>query len=141
MKGVFVTTPFALKASILALLFLVGCGTEMSSSTQTAAVFSTATVQEIESPTVNVPADTVSGIVVDGQGNPIENATVRLQGTSLYTTTNLEGQFILRGINKVGPFKLTAFSSGYLIKAADVMPGSSGIKIILVAYSVDDHQA
>ena len=141
MKGVFVTTPFALKASILALLFLVGCGTEMSSSTQTAAVFSTATVQEIESPTVNVPEDTVSGIVVDGQGNPIENATVRLQGTSLYTTTNLEGQFILRGINKVGPFKLTAFSSGYLIKAADVMPGSSGIKIILVAYSVDDHQA
>ncbi len=117
---------------ILAFLFLVACGLTEPSSTEDGTGNPLETVQGIETPGV-------SGIVLDEEGKPIENATVRLQATSLFTTTNSEGHFILNGIQKDGPFRLTAFSPGYFIKEAEATIGTSGIMITLVAYAVEDN--
>ena len=120
-------------------LFLAGCGSAEPATIVHGAVVPIETAQEIEKPADSIPADAVSGIVIDEDGKPIENAIVRLQATSLYTMTNSEGQFILNGIQKDGPFRLTAFSPGYFIKEADATSGIPGITLALVAHAVEDN--
>jgi hypothetical protein len=70
---------------------------------------------------------------------PIDNAIIRLQTTTLTTTTNSEGQFILSGIQEDGIFRLTAYSPGYFIKEADATPGTSDITFTLVAHTSKDN--
>lgn len=125
---------------ILAFLLLVGCGSAELTSTEHGAVVPTEAVPTIEKSVESLSADAVSGIVVDKEGKPIGNATVRLQATSLYTTTNSEGQFILEGIQRDDPFRLTAFSPGYIIKEANATIGTSGITLTLIAHAVEDNE-
>ena len=132
--------PIAQSMLIFAFLFIVGCGSEKPPSIEHGAVIPTATVQEIEKTADSLTADDVSGMVIDETRKPIENATIRLQATSLTTTTNSKGEFTLKGIHKEGPFRLTAFSPGYFIKEADATIGASDITFTLVAHAVEDNQ-
>ncbi len=76
---------------------------------------------------------------MDEQGNPIEDATVRLQTTTLTTKTNAQGKFTLCGIQKEETFRITAFSQGYFIKEADVTLGTSDVNITLVEHTKIDN--
>ena len=84
-------------------------------------------------------ANTVKGIVINEQGDPMENATVRLQTTTLSTKTNDQGQFVLCGIQKEGTFRITAYSQGYFNKEADTTAGASDITITLVEHAKIDN--
>lgn len=84
-------------------------------------------------------AKAVKGIVIDEQGNPVENATVRLQTTTLATKTNAQGQFTLCSIQKEEAFRITAYSQGYFIKETDTTAGTSDITITLVEHTEIDN--
>ncbi len=72
----------------------------------------------------------ISGIVLDNQEQPIPNATVSIEGTSLTTTTNEEGRFELSAV-PVGRVKLLVDGSTttrpgtwpYLVYELIVVPG------------------
>lgn len=48
-------------------------------------------------PTIN--AIDVSGRVTDNEGNPLEGASVKVKGTTIGTTTNVDGVYVLKGID------------------------------------------
>ena len=131
--------PMKFHLLILSFLFLVSCGPATPSPIGNDPVRQYETIPPVEIPIETTPTDAVSGIVVDEAGNPVGNATVRLQATSLVTTTGSDGKFFLNGINKNGPIRLTAFSQGYFIKEATTVVGTSGIKFSLVAHATEDN--
>jgi hypothetical protein len=124
----------------LVFLFLAACNPAERRSIEEDSVLPIETLNEIGPATEPPPVDAVSGIVIAEDGKPIENATVRLQGTALFTTTNSEGKFMLNGIQKEAPVRLTAFSPGYFINEADVRPGTADAILTLEAHTVQDNQ-
>ena len=84
-------------------------------------------------------AKAVKGIVINEQGDPMEDATVRLQTTTLVTKTDAQGQFTLCGIQREGTFRITAYSQGYFIKESDTTAGTSDIIITLVEHTKIDN--
>jgi len=132
--------PLTHRLLILDLLFLAGCGPVVLPSTESGTHVPLAPVQEIETPTDSLPTDSVSGIVIDEEGRPIADATVRLQGTSRYTITDSEGRWILKGIQEDGVFRLTAFLPGYFINEADVSIGTADNTLTLETHAVEDNR-
>ena len=58
----------------------------------------------------NPSATSVTGVVMDNGGNPVPNATIRLQNTNLSTTTDANGHFVISGA-PVGTVTLLADGS------------------------------
>ncbi|SEM16768.1 TonB-linked outer membrane protein, SusC/RagA family [bacterium A37T11] len=63
------------------------------------------------SPTVGEPGEIqqqlITGRVTDSLGTPLENATIRVKGTSRATFTNKNGQFTLRGLDPTATLQIS----------------------------------
>ena len=73
---------------------------------------------------------TVTGRVLDSEGEPVMGAAVLIQGTSNGVITDLDGNFTLAGI-PAGGANLTASSLGYKPQDIAVKPGQTGVVITL----------
>lgn len=73
---------------------------------------------------------TVTGRVLDSEGEPVMGAAVLIQGTSNGVITDLDGNFTLAGI-PAGGANLTASSLGYKSQDIAVKPGQTGVVITL----------
>jgi hypothetical protein len=88
----------------------------------------------------------VSGIVVDGESQPVPGATVRLatvrrsagsgssyaQATALEATSDEAGRFEVRGDGVAGAIEVKARKPGYLAsEPASVSPGQGGITLVV----------
>jgi hypothetical protein len=57
--------------------------------------------------------DTISGSVLDPEGAPLAQATVRIQATTNETLTDDEGRFVLTGLVQGAPLTVSAWKAGY----------------------------
>lgn len=73
----------------------------------------------------------ITGVVTDG-AQPVSGAVVRVQATSVSTTTNERGEFTLGGLPNLPAMPLTAWALGYYIAGpVTAKPGDSGISFAL----------
>ena len=73
----------------------------------------------------------ITGVVMDG-AQPVSGAVVRVQSTSISTTTNGRGEFTLGGLPNLPTMPLTAWALGYYIAGpVTAKPGDSGISFAL----------
>jgi hypothetical protein len=87
----------------------------------------------------SAPPASVTGLVRDADG-PVAGATVRVKTTAIATTTELNGRFVLAGLEPNKPVVLTAWAKGYYIGGGDkeYLPGATNVKIILTKHSDRD---
>ena len=71
------------------------------------------------------------------EGNPVENAVVRVQSTKNHTRTDANGKFTLRGIESENPVNITAWAEGYFIGVAQDVTDNA--EIHLEAHSTEDN--
>lgn len=84
-------------------------------------------------------ADGISGTVVGDLG-PIADAVVRIRTTSVQTTTDARGHFMLDGVAPGTRVNLTAFSAGHYIGGpVAATSGDRDVRIQLARYTSDDH--
>jgi hypothetical protein len=86
-------------------------------------------------------ADAVAGVVVDEHG-PVAGATVRVQTTSVSTTTDEEGRFTLSLASLGdGPYLLTAWAAGYFcVGPVEATVGQNDIELHLEAHASEDNR-
>ena len=72
-----------------------------------------------------VPDRTIEGIINDDKGSPVAGATVNLKGTSVTTTSDTKGRFVLRLPSDVSNPVLVVSSVGYLVLEVPVGTGKS----------------
>ena len=83
-------------------------------------------------PTSQPDPDTITGIVIDEDGQPIKGALVRVKTTQHYVITDSEGNFKLEGLEDGKQIKVTVWAPGYFIGGGDViMPGTTNVVIVL----------
>jgi hypothetical protein len=83
---------------------------------------------------------TVSGSVVDEQGNPVAGATVRIQATNNATLSTSEGTFALGGLTEGVTVTVSAWKhTYYCAKVEGVVPPAVGITVTLRHYQTDDN--
>ena len=73
---------------------------------------------------------TISGTIVDNLGNPIADAQVTVEGTSLGALTDASGQFEIRGV-AVTEVTLRATYIGYRLVSQVVGVGATDVRIVL----------
>lgn len=74
----------------------------------------------------------IKGRVINENGDPLPGAVVRVKASSLETTTNNQGYFVLAGISADQTVFLTAWITGHYINGVeDVRPGASDVEIVL----------
>ena len=80
----------------------------------------------------------VTGMVVDEKGEPLIGVTVKVSGTTLGTSTDLDGKFALNVPNKKGV--LTFSYVGYRTINIDVVPGQKleTVKLEPTANDIDE---
>lgn len=80
----------------------------------------------------------VSGLVVDEKGEPLIGVTVKVNGTSLGTSTDLDGKFTINIPNKKGV--LTFSYVGYRTMSVNVVPGQKleTVKLEPTANDIDE---
>ena len=94
----------------------------------------------ISSPTVTPEGASISGVVLDQDGYPISNATVRIKATENKTVSGADGAFTLYGLTSDSPVWVTAWSEGYYVGwAENVLPDSEPATITLKPYSTTDN--
>lgn len=81
----------------------------------------------------------ISGSVADEQG-PLAGAVVRVQTTTIHTSTDADGRFTLSGLDSEDTVNVTAWKSGYYIAAQqNIAPGTRGVEIHLEAHADSDN--
>jgi mono/diheme cytochrome c family protein len=80
------------------------------------------------------------GLVADQNGSPINKATVRLQGTSSSTLTDLGGAFLLRTDKATLARHITAWKTGYYNGGQPLSAGLKEYKIVLQPIPVTDNK-
>lgn len=78
----------------------------------------------------------IRGRVRDAQGNPIPGAAVRIEGTTLGTVTDLEGNFLLSDL-PAGPFVLLFSSIGYTPFRQEIKEGQTDLSDMLITLQED----
>ncbi|MEW5938335.1 MAG: carboxypeptidase regulatory-like domain-containing protein [Chloroflexota bacterium] len=116
------------------LLTLIGAGVALTTllfacAPRTATLPSTATLS----------GNTITGVVLDLQGAPLEGATVRVKASENQTTSAADGSFTLP-VESEAPVFVTAWKSGYYINGVEsVQPGASGVEIVLKKHAEVDN--
>lgn len=86
-----------------------------------------------------LPASTVSGVVLDDHGQPVEGATVRVKATTNATTTGPDGSFTLASVSQGITAAVTAWKADYYIAELEVTPPASGVTFHLNPYPTTDN--
>jgi len=87
---------------------------------------------------VAAPGETLTGIVVDAQGQPVEGARVRLRATAAFVLTGADGRFILADATVAPDAEITAALPGHIIGGTVVRSGIAEYRIQLPAIPAGD---
>lgn len=89
---------------------------------------------------LNESNTTIEGQVVDQDGDPIDNALVRIKTTPIFVMTAKDGRFLLSDLDKDQSVKLTAWAEGYFIGGGEPFyPGTTDVEIVLHAHHITDN--
>ncbi len=84
--------------------------------------------------TLTTNSQSITGIIQNKKGNPIEDASISILNTSLNTTSNHKGEFEFKKINK-GKYTISIKSLGYALYASEIIVASNvqdaSVKLIL----------
>jgi hypothetical protein len=81
-----------------------------------------------------------SGMVVDRDGNPINNAIIRVQGSPLSTRTDRKGHFELGIGERIGSGYITAGKLGFYNSAQPLTLGKNNYHIVLKPIPTTDNK-
>jgi hypothetical protein len=82
----------------------------------------------------------ISGRVLDQVGNPLAGATVRLQASQNFTTSDAQGRFSLHGLEAGQAVTLSAWKDlYYCAKQEAVTPPAQDVQLILRLYQTNDN--
>ncbi len=85
---------------------------------------------------------TVSGTVIDEQGEPVAGATVRIQATTNSTLSSSDGTFTLGALTEAITVTVSAWKhTYYCAKVEGVVPPAHAITLSLRLYQTDDNPA
>ncbi|MBI9051089.1 MAG: hypothetical protein JEZ00_16830 [Anaerolineaceae bacterium] len=88
------------------------------------------------------PEGKISGLIVDENGNVLQDAVVRIKGTNNSTISDQQGAFTLSGVERGKAVFVTAWVKGYFINGINgLIAGDKGIIIELHAHSMIDNPA
>jgi hypothetical protein len=91
-------------------------------------------------PVAQLAADTVSGAVVDQDGQPVSDATVQIQATRNSTSTDAQGQFSLSGLQPGITVTVSAWKDlYYCAKQESVKPPARDLELVLRLYQTSDN--
>jgi hypothetical protein len=104
------------------------------------AALQTSLVAETQPPAA-IPRDPfVKGIIVDTNGDPVSGATVRIQATTLSTSSDANGGFTLNGLQAGSILNVSAWKEGYYCAIAqDVVPPQADVRLELRLYQTNDN--
>jgi len=74
--------------------------------------------------TLTTNSQSITGIIQNKKGNPIEGASISILNTSLNTTSNHKGEFEFKKINK-GKYTISIKSLGYALYASEIIVASN----------------
>ncbi len=84
--------------------------------------------------------DSIGGVVLDEDGNPLAGAVVRIKATELETVSDQDGHFELTGPVYGESLFITAWVPGYFIHGVDsVQAGAKDVEIVLEKHADSDH--
>lgn len=88
-----------------------------------------------------VSPDSISGAVIDVEGNPIAGAIVRIKTTGRSCITGDDGHFTLSNLSPEKAVVLTAWAAGYYIGGGEkaYSPGTANVVLTLTAHASSDH--
>jgi hypothetical protein len=98
-------------------------------------------------PSATIPASAPAGAVAVGlvrsvAGDPVANATVRIQGTQNESRTDASGVFRLSSLEPGAPITVSAWAEGYYCaNAAGVVPPAEDLVLVLRTVQTDDNPA
>lgn len=132
MKRFIVSSVLLIVAGCLLVLF-----TPQLNSTASPPAASTATPNA----STQSPAKTgkIAGTVTDLEGNPIENALVRVKLTEITATTTTDGLFTLTGITATHSLSITAWATGYYVGATSGKIGDQNATILVKPHFTTDN--
>jgi mono/diheme cytochrome c family protein len=81
----------------------------------------------------------VKGTVHDEAGYPVAGATVRVQATETFVTTDREGRFTVVAAEPGAPVRLTAWSEGYFITGGEAYRPGDDVRLVLARLDPLDH--
>lgn len=87
-----------------------------------------------------VAARELSGVVVDGEGSPIKNAMVSVQGSGSSIQTDIRGNFRIEIDDNILSGNLTAGKYGYFNGAQEIIPDAQKYRIELHPLPVADEK-
>ncbi|MBM3124741.1 MAG: carboxypeptidase regulatory-like domain-containing protein [Chloroflexi bacterium] len=93
-------------------------------------------------PVTAVPASggSITGVVLDSQGAPVPQATVRIQATTNETKTDEDGRFVLVGLEEGTALTVSAWKQDYYCaKAETVLPPAGDVPLTLRLYQTNDN--
>ncbi|MBI5954884.1 MAG: carboxypeptidase-like regulatory domain-containing protein [Chloroflexi bacterium] len=86
--------------------------------------------------------DSISGTVVDTDGEPVPGATVRIQATTNVAQTDANGKFTLNDLDTGIPVTVSAWKQDYYCaKTESVTPPASEVSLTLRLYQTNDNPA
>ena len=86
------------------------------------------------------PAPSISGVVLDTSGLPLESSVVRVQGTDHETQTNAAGQFVLTSASIGVPVSVSAWKEGfYCAKVESITPPAQDLTLVLRPVQTNDN--
>ncbi len=81
----------------------------------------------------------VEGVVMEEGGGPVAGAIVRWQTTSHYTTSAVDGSFVLTGLPSATSIIITAWGEGFLVGGAVVTPPQTGVTLYVLRHYTTDN--
>ena len=91
-------------------------------------------------PPTPLEQDRISGSVLDQDGNPVEGATVRIQASQNFTTSDAQGNFVLRGLETGQAVTVSAWKDlYYCVNQEKVTPPAQDVQLRLRLYQTNDN--
>lgn len=99
-----------------------------------------ATASPMPIPSTITAQDSINGIVVDSNGEPVPSAIVRIQATTNATQTDANGKFTISNLDAGVPVTVSAWKEDYYCaKTESVTPPANGISLTLRLYQTNDN--
>ena len=89
---------------------------------------------------VSVSDVSITGLVLDSEGTPVPQATVRIQATTNATTADAQGRFVLAGLEEDTPVTVSAWKAGYYCaKVEGIIPPARDVSLALRLVQTNDN--
>jgi hypothetical protein len=131
---------FLILAGTVLLLAVLLCACAPPSTPTAGSTAPSPTASSLPATVIPPSEDTISGTVLDPEGAPLAQATVRIQATTNQTLSDDEGRYVLTGLEQGAPLTISAWKAGfYCAMVAGVTPPASGITFSMRLIQTNDN--